>query len=166
MTTDGRTDQPTNRQSFENIQTVSIQALTMPKQIVFTGHANQGCAELSKNKFKCFLRSTGNLGRSHKSTALAGFATKAVTYISVWGHLWNLFKIRKISSKSNLIEHERKQLHVRGCKIAQLRSKTASSTSETAAGSRQEKRSTSLENDLFEKKKSCIFEAEKHSTSL
>ena len=63
MTTDGRTDQPT-----ENIQTVSIQALTMPKQIVFTGHANQGCAELSKNKFKCFLRSTGNLGRSHKST--------------------------------------------------------------------------------------------------
>ena len=68
MTTDGRTDQPTNRQSFENIQTVSIQALTMPKQIVFTGHANQGCAELSKNKFKCFLRSTGNLGRSHKST--------------------------------------------------------------------------------------------------
>ena len=65
MTTDGRTDQPTNRQSFENIQTVSIQALTM---IVFTGHANQGCAELSKNKFKCFLRSTGNLGRSHKST--------------------------------------------------------------------------------------------------
>ena len=69
MTTDGRTDSPTNRQSFENIQTVSIQALTMRKQIVFTGHANQSCAELSKNKFKCFLRSTGgNLGRSHKST--------------------------------------------------------------------------------------------------
>ena len=49
---EGRTDQPTNRQSFENIQMVSIQALTMQKQIVFTGHANQGYAELSKNKFK------------------------------------------------------------------------------------------------------------------